>query len=214
VVLAGGANARYGGTLKGFLPLGRQRIVDRVLAALQASADETIVIANDPAIARALPGIRVQGDMRAERGGLSGLYSALVQSTDAALVVAWDMPFVSADLLRELRRIGEERSAAAIPEGAHGPEPLCAYYPRACLATVERRLDEDRLRLGAFVDALPAPVIMPLVDVARFGEPERLFANVNAPCDLEAAARWLDAAAPSQEHHLRNRDTINDSLVR
>jgi molybdopterin-guanine dinucleotide biosynthesis protein A len=191
VVLAGGANARYGGTLKGFLPLGRQRIVDRVLAALQASADETIVIANDPAIARALPGVRVQGDMRAERGGLSGLYSALVQSTDAALVVAWDMPFVTSALLLELRRLGEAHEAAIIPEGPRGPEPLCAYYPRACAEAMERQLAAGSLRLGALIDALPSRRVLPRADVKRFGMPARLFANINSPGDLEAARRSL-----------------------
>ena len=213
MVLAGGANARFGGTLKGLLSLGAERIVDRVLAALRASADDAIAIANDPAVERELPGVRVHPDSRAERGGLSGLYSALIHAKDAALVVAWDMPFVSAELLRELRRTGEESATAVVPEGPHGPEPLCAYYPRTCLATIDRQLGKNNLRLGAFVDALPARVIMPLAEVARFGEPERLFANVNSPLELEAAARWLHAPAPDPEHQLCNRDTINDSLV-
>jgi molybdenum cofactor guanylyltransferase len=193
VVLAGGTSSRFGGTHKGFLSLGGERIVDRVLSAVNASADEAIVVANDPNIFRQLPGVRVYGDARPERGSLSGLYTALVHVMDAALVVAWDMPFVSADLLRELRRVGEERVATVIPEGPRGPEPLCAYYRRDSLTTIERRIAAGQLRLGALVEALPSRVIMPFDEVARFGDPERLFANVNSPLDLAATERWLDA---------------------
>lgn len=205
VVLAGGASSRFGGALKGLLPLGRQRVIDRVLVALGEAADEVIVIANDRAVRRELPDIAVHADIHAGRGSLVGLYSGLSRVREAALVTAWDMPFVATALLRELRRIGEASGAAVLPEGPCGPEPLCAYYPRWCGEVMKRQLTRGVLRLAAMVDALPSRIIVPLVEVARFGAPERLFANINTAYDLEAAVRWLDAAQQDQPSHSGNR---------
>lgn len=191
-VLAGGTSSRFDGVLKGLEPLGGRRVIDRVLRALSEVADELLVIANDGRIRDALTGLTVRGDVRAERGSLIGVHSALAYATDGALVVGWDMPFLSAALLGELRRIGERAGAAVFPEGPRGPEPLCGYYPRSCIDLVEARIAAGDLRLGALVRALPGAVIVPLAEVARFGSPERLFTNINTPGDLETAARWLE----------------------
>src|SRR5437764_11073406 len=130
-VLAGGANVRFGGLPKGLRELAGRRLVDRVLDTLRLVCDESVLITNDPTIADAVAGVRVHGDTRPERASLVGLHSALTHCREATLVVAWDMPFVSAKLLARLRTLGEAASAAAIPVGPRGPEPLCAYYPRA-----------------------------------------------------------------------------------
>src|SRR5690349_18078252 len=134
VVLAGGASRRFGGGAKGLAVVAGARVVDRVLAALTATTDEQMLIANDRYIRAAVPAVPSHPDVRTERGSLVGLHSALTHAREAALVVAWDMPFVSAPLLAELRRLGERRGAAVFPEGLRGPEPLCAYYPRSCLS--------------------------------------------------------------------------------
>ena len=191
VVLAGGASARFSGALKGLLPLGDRRIVDRVLDALGTSCDDLLVVANDPAIGHALPGVPVHGDARPERGSLIGLYSGVSHVRHGALVVAWDMPFVSPELLRELREIGEAHAVAVLPEGPRGPEPLYAYYPASSATVIQRQIASGILRLGALVDVLPGRVVLPLDAVARFGDPEQLFVNVNTPHDLERAEEML-----------------------
>lgn len=186
-VLAGGANARFGGAPKGLEIIDGRRVVDRVLDALAGVVDERFLITNDPAVRESVREVVSYADARPERGSLVGLHGALSHSRAAALVVAWDMPFVSSLLLAHLRSIGEGAGAAAIPVGVAGPEPLCAYYPRATLAHVERQLDAGDLRLSRLVATLDAPVLVPLEEVARFGPPELLFANVNTPADLAAA---------------------------
>ena len=108
---------------------------------------------------------------------------------EAVLVVAWDMPFVSAALLAELRRHGEARDEAVIPEGVSGPEPLCAYYPRSCLPIVDRQIEAGAMRLVDLVEALPHRTILSRTKVERFGPSDRLFANVNTPDDLATAQR-------------------------
>lgn len=187
VVLAGGANARFGGAPKGLSVIDGCRVVDRVLDALAGVVDERFLIANDAAIREAVADVVAFDDERPERGSLVGLHSALRHCRAAALVVAWDMPFVPATLLAYLREVGECAEAAAIPLGPSGPEPLCAYYPRTALPHVERHLDAGDLRLSHLVATLTPAVLVPADDIARFGPPELLFANVNTPADLEAA---------------------------
>jgi molybdopterin-guanine dinucleotide biosynthesis protein A len=182
-----------------------RRVVDRVLEALTNIVDERFLITNDAEIAEAVGDVVAYADERAERGSLVGLHSALRHCRAAALVVAWDMPFVPAALLAYLRAVGERAGAAAIPTGLSGPEPLCAYYPRAVLPHVERHLDARDLRLSHLVATLTPAVLVPPDDIARFGPLELLFANVNTPADL-AAARARESAGlhltlvPSAEH--------------
>jgi molybdopterin-guanine dinucleotide biosynthesis protein A len=178
-------------------------VVDRVLDALHAAADECFLITNDPEVV-GVAGVPVYGDTRAERASLVGLHSALVHCKGAALVVAWDMPFVSANLLEHLRNLGERAAAPAIPTGPRGLEPLCAYYPRSVLPVVEAQLDRGERRLSTFLAALGDAVILSPNEIAAFGPAEQLFANINSPADL-ALARELGVgeripAAPVVEH--------------
>lgn len=203
-VLAGGESSRFGGEPKGLSVIEGRRVVDRLLETLAAVADERFIITSDPRVREAVGDVVAYDDERAERGSLVGLHSALRHCRAAALVVAWDMPFVPASLLAHLRAVGERAEAAAIPIGPMGPEPLCAYYPRAALASVERQLDAGDLRLWHLAATLPAVLVSP-DDIARFGPPELLFANINTAADLAAARERGSAGShltlvPSAEH--------------
>ena len=204
-VLAGGANTRFGGAPKGLSTIGGRRVVDRVLDALVSVVDECFLITNDPATSDAVGDVVAYGDARPDRGSLVGLHSALSHCRTAALVVAWDMPFVSPALLAHLRAVGESAGAAAIPVGPSGPEPLCGYYPRAALSTVERQLVAGDLRLSHLVATLAPVVLVPISDVARFGPPELLFANVNTSADLAAARAWAGVDPQQTLLHLAER---------
>lgn len=191
VVLAGGASARFGGQPKGLLEVGGRRLVERVADALRPVTDALIVVANegDEELAR-LTRARVHRDIRPERGSLVGLHSALAWSGGATLVVAWDMPFVPSGLLGELRAEGERLGTAVVPEGPNGLEPICAFYPSGVVQIAEERIARGELRMSAFVDALPALRVLPRDVVARFGDPGRIFTNVNTPRDLADAVAW------------------------
>lgn len=201
IVLAGGSGTRFGGAKKGLLRLGSRRVVDWTLEALAQATDELLMISNDVDVRLALPNVPSRPDVRRERGSLVGLHSALTHCTEAALVVAWDMPFLSPRLLLALRERGEGAGRAVIPEGPRGPEPLCAYYPKSCLEIVNRHLASGELKLSAFVAALSSPVVLSLDEVRNFGAPDRLFTNVNTPDDFAAAQSVVD------------RDQLNLELV-
>lgn len=202
-ILAGGRALRFGGLPKGLERVGGRRVIDRVAAALAAAADDVLLIANDPNAAAWLPGVAVAPDARPGNGGLGGIHAALTRAGCPVLVVAWDMPFISARLLAALRALGSSADVV-VPESnsERGVEPLCAYYDPACLGPIERRLDAgDRRVVGFYEDVHVAKLSN--ADVRRFGDPALLFMNVNSPDELALAerhARALDDATDGGDH--------------
>jgi len=212
VILAGGQASRYGGRPKGLERVHGERVIDRVASVLRAATDSLLLIANDPGAAGWLPGVRVASDVRPGIGSLGGIHAALVHAGTAVIVVAWDMPFVPRELLAELRERGADADVVA-PESSgsrRGLEPLCAFYSQACIAPIERALDADDRRVIGFFDQVRVARI-PLEDVRRFGDPERLFMNVNTPDELELAERHASTA--DRDHH-RNQEAGQDNAHR
>jgi molybdenum cofactor guanylyltransferase len=193
VILAGGQATRYGGAAKGLVHVGGKRVIDRISDALVGVTDALLLIANDPAGALWLPGVRTEKDVRVGCGSLGGIHAALVHAGGDVLVVAWDMPFVSAGLLSALRSSGSDADVA-VPESdsRRGVEPLCAFYGAGCVAPIERRLDEGDFRVVGFYDDVRV-ARLGAETVRRFGDPELLFLNINAPEDLELAERHVSS---------------------
>jgi molybdopterin-guanine dinucleotide biosynthesis protein A len=188
VILAGGRSSRYGGAPKGLTRVGGRRIVDRVADALRETTDRLLLVANDPGASEWLPGVPAVADVRPGAGSLGGIHTALVHAGTPILLVAWDMPFVPPSLLRALRRLGADADVA-VPESdssRRGVEPLCAYYAPGCRPAIERRLDAGDLRVVGFFEEVRMRRL-PASEVARHGDPGRLFHNVNAPDDLVVA---------------------------
>jgi molybdopterin-guanine dinucleotide biosynthesis protein A len=97
------------------------------------------------------------------------------------------MPFVPAALLATLRDRGESLGVDAVlpaSEGSgRGVEPLCAWYSARCLPAVTAALEAGDRRVIAFHGAVRV-AHLPHDEVAAFGDPARLFANVNSADDL------------------------------
>jgi molybdopterin-guanine dinucleotide biosynthesis protein A len=189
VILAGGAARRFGGQPKGLASVDGVRIVDRVARALRLVTEDLLLVANAPDATEWLPGVRTVADRRPGEGALAGIETALLETGTDILLVAWDMPFVSGALLGELRRTGETDDVdAVLPESdssRRGVEPLCAWYAARCLDAVSPALDRgDRRVVGFHADV--RLYRFPADRVAAFGDPARLFGNVNTPDDLAA----------------------------
>lgn len=187
VILAGGQATRYDGRAKGLETVGGMRIIDRIATALAAVTDELLLIANTPDAESWLSGVRTAADVLPGQGSLGGIHAALAHAKTSVLVVAWDMPFVPAELLSCLRALGA-RADAAVPESGsrRGLEPLCAWYSPSCLAPIERRLEAgDRRVVSFFEDVRVAR--LGADDVRQFGDPELMFMNVNTPDELAKA---------------------------
>ena len=199
-VLAGGAARRYGGRPKGLIELGGRRILDRVVDAISAvTGGPPLLVANAPESTTWRPDLRTIPDVRPDCGSVGGIYTAVVSGTGPVLCVAWDMPFVTADLLRALVE-GSAGCDAFLPEsdpkglptgrGRRGVEPLCAVYGPACGPAIARQLDRGDLRAIGFHAGMNVGTL-PLERVRDFGDPDELFLNVNTPEDLQRAeAAW------------------------
>ncbi|MEO7083805.1 MAG: molybdenum cofactor guanylyltransferase [Gemmatimonadaceae bacterium] len=187
-IVAGGGSVRFGGAPKGLLRVGDRRIIDTIASALQPVTSEIVVVSNAEDAEAWLPGARIVRDVRQEHGSLVGIHSALSAATDAALVVAWDMPFVNPGLFALIRDRLSDRDAA-VPEGPHGLEGLCAAYSTRCLPAIEAALDAGDLRVSALVARLLSLRTIPAADLTAAGDPSRMFFNVNTAADLELAGR-------------------------
>jgi molybdopterin-guanine dinucleotide biosynthesis protein A len=141
--------------------VGGDRIIDRVARALRPSSDRLLIVSNDP--------------------------SALAHARSNVVVVAWDMPFVPAALLTELRDRLKRGASAVIPTGPNGPEAACAAYSIDALPHIERLAKGGALKLAALVDDLPGVEQLSLDQAATFGDPSVIFMNVNRPDDLTRA---------------------------
>lgn len=146
-----------------------------------------LLVANSPQAPTWRPDLRVVPDVRPGAGSLGGIYTAVIEAPAPVVCVAWDMPFVPAELVSEIAR-ALERCDALIPEsgGPRGVEPLCAGYATACGPAIRASLDAGDLRAVAFHPRITIG-ILPLADVRRFGDPELLFFNVNTAEDLAKA---------------------------
>ena len=189
VLLAGGAARRFRGMPKGLALVDGVRIADRALAALRGATDRQIVVANDPRAARWFPGLHVVRDAEEGLGPLHGLRTALASAEGApVVVVAWDMPFVTAALLSALRTEGERGASAAVPVAGNPPraQPLCAYYGAGAIATCDVLLARGERRAAALFESLPGAMTVGADTLATVGDPTRLLLSVDTLEDLAA----------------------------
>ena len=140
-VLAGGQSRRMGRD-KALLPLGDQTLIERVIAAARPLAYPRVIV-GDPATYAHL-GLPVLPDRRPGLGPLGGLHTALGQTAAPVLLLACDLPFLTADFLGYLvNRRGPHQ--AVVPYTAAGLQPLCALYEPSCLAAIEAAIQADQL---------------------------------------------------------------------
>ena len=172
--------------------VGGRRVLDRVVDALErATGNFPLLVANDPEARSWHRGITVIPDVMPNCGCLGGIYTALAHEPGPVLIVAWDMPLLTPQLLAALM------SEAAgydvyLPEslGPREVEPLCGVYGPGCASPILMSLGARRFQATAFHSAVRLGT-MPIRSVRRFGDPERLFFNVNEPADLVRAERLL-----------------------
>jgi molybdenum cofactor guanylyltransferase len=194
-ILAGGEATRFGGRDKSALVIDGRTIRDRQLAALAPLTDDLLIVGEN--VARPFQG-RVRGaegpaphqvqprlvhDIVPGCGPLGGLHAALTHARgEALLVVACDMPYLTPAFLEYLFSLSGEADVV-VPQSERGYHPLCAVYTRACLDPAAARLADRRLKMRDLVAGMH-PRVVEVEDIRRFGDPDRLLANVNSAADV------------------------------
>lgn len=175
-ILAGGRAARFGGRDKSALVVDGRTILDRQIDELSAVTHDILVVGGRTAHPRA----RLVADQVTGCGPLGGLHAALCEARGTAVfVVGCDMPYLSSALVRHLleQTLGVD---VVVPQTDRGLHPLCAVYTRRCLETVTRHLAAERLTMLDLIADLRARIVTG-EELARFGDRDRLLANVNTP---------------------------------
>ena len=200
-ILAGGRARRFGGEQKSSLRVGGVRIIDRQVAVLKTIADPVFVVAPDPGPFVDL-GLEVTPDIIPGCGALGGIYTAIVRSPRArTIVVACDMPFLSAALLHYM--VERDDGDLVIPRSRRGLEPLCAVYASACGAPIRGSIERGALQASQLPEGINVVEIGPEI-IERYDPDDLMFVNVNTPHDY-ARAQGLSASMAE-----RQRDRITD----
>lgn len=181
-VLAGGRGSRLGGN-KAAIELGGSPLASYPLAAIEAAGLEAVVVmkpGEEPP-----PAVRVLEEPAEPRHPLCGIVAAL-RLGRPIVAVACDLPFVAPGLIEMLAAAPEP---LVVPTLDSRPQPLLARYEPTLLPQLEAALEREE-PLTRTVAAL-GPRLVAEDDLARFGDPQRLFFNVNDPDDLEQAEALL-----------------------
>ncbi len=155
------------------------------LAALRAAGLHPIVVAktHSPLPELTCPVLR-EPDL--PRHPLCGVTTALrAGGGRPVVVVGCDMPFATGPLLAWLASL----DGLLVPEVGNRLQPLLARYEPAHAGALELALHRGRSMRDAIVGLQPR--ILDERKLQRFGDPSRLFFNVNDQTDLRVAERLL-----------------------
>ena len=171
-MLAGGKSSRMGRD-KATLPYAGATLAEYV-ANLVREVTGAVTVLSDPDRYGSL-GYPVYRDLVPGCGPLGGIYTGLsISTTDWNLMVACDMPALTAEALRSLvERAASARGDCVTASKSNGePEPLCAVYHRRCLPVLKRAIQDKRLRMKD---------LMPELRTETLTVASALLANVNTP---------------------------------
>lgn len=193
VILAGGKSSRMGKN-KATMVLGGQRLIDRAVAVMRAVFPSVLLVTNTPEVYADL-GLPMVADVYPDKGSLGGIYSAISHATTPhCCVVACDMPFLNAAMLRYLSTYAAAYDVV-IPDVLGELQTLHAVYSKACLPAMLRRLEANRLQIIGFFPEVRVRTVT--ADELTPFDPELLaFQNLNTPEEFHAAAQRLNSATP------------------
>jgi molybdopterin-guanine dinucleotide biosynthesis protein A len=178
--------SRRMGAPKALVELASRPLVARVVATVGSAGLDPVVVAKPDS---PLPKLdcRVLSEPSQPQHPLTGVVTALGASAGRGVVtIACDMPLVPSKLLAWLAQLEEP---VAVCERDGRLEPLLGRYsPDVCEQLAESL--EQGVSMREAVAALD-PYVVPEDRVARFGDPARIFFNVNSPEDLAAAEELL-----------------------
>jgi molybdopterin-guanine dinucleotide biosynthesis protein A len=180
-ILAGGKARRFHGQDKARLIIEGRSIIERQVELLRTVVDDVFLVGHDPA-RFADVGLPVFPDRVSGAGAIGGILTALESTTaDRVLVLACDMPFLVAGLLRALLVRAESADGAWV-RTARGPEPLVACYRQRARTQVREAIEAGHLKAAQLQERLQMHELTE-EDVSAFGPVELLLANLNTPDD-------------------------------
>ncbi len=184
-VLAGGKSTRMG-TDKAFLTFRGSTLLEHALQLARCVTGNVAIVGAPDKFAAFAPVIE---DIFPGCGPLGGIHAALRSSlSDLNLILAVDMPLISAAFLRHLleRAAKSPNSLVTLPHGPQGWQPLCAVYRRDFAEVAEKSLRSGRYKIDALFDKGWTQAIGE-EELQAAGFSPRMFHNLNTPHDVADA---------------------------
>jgi len=205
IVNAGGQSLRMGRpkALLSAPPTGEPLIAHVVRRLAPLGMARLVVVANDPdlPVQAGLPQDTLcVPDMYPGTGTLGGIATGLQQVDGWAIVVACDLPLVSAELFGMLSGLAAQQGAvgdlwdAVVPVVDGYVEPLHALYHRRCLPAIEAKLLQGQRRAISFLDDVRTCHV-PETELRRIDPLLHSFFNANTPQEWQAALQLLDSCS-------------------
>ena len=194
-IQAGGRSSRMGAD-KAWLDIGGRPMIERVLdAAEKISPGLAIIIhAENPQSGKYRLLAEGRGadlifDLHDHRGPLGGIDTALKNclAGEAALILACDLPFMTAEFLALIARVHlSEGNDLTIPVDQNGRlQALAAIYSTSCLPQIEKMLAEEILKVARLCPLVRSRRVE-FSEFSHLPNAGRLLTNVNSPEDYSA----------------------------
>lgn len=183
IILAGGKSTRMGRN-KAFVRVKEHKMLEGVIRVLNGEFPEIIVSANDNLFDDL--GVKTVPDIFPDHGPLGGIHAGLRTSSYAMnFLVACDMPFIDVRLAVHMVKSAAGYDAV-VPRLRKYYQPLFAVYSKTCLTAIENRLKQGQNKIFSFYSDVKTRFIG-IDEIGLFGDPEKIFFNVNTPVDLDLA---------------------------
>ena len=184
-ILAGGASSRMG-TDKSQLLIDRQTFTERISETLLKLTDSVILVGRqlDTSVLPSVP------DVYPQWGAFGGLHAALTAcKRDWAIVVACDLPFVTAELFSFVAslRLDHEAVVPIQPDGR--PQPLASLYRvDPCRQRATELIEAGRRRPLDLLETVKTRWVS-FEEIRNLEQSEKFFVNINTPSDYYEATR-------------------------
>lgn len=188
-VLAGGRASRLGGE-KANAPLAGSTLTARAVGSLNAAGLEAFVVTKRDRPVE-VEGARVVVEPDLPQHPLVGVATAIREAGRRdVLVLACDLPLLPVAYVTWLSQRTRE---TVIPCPGGAPQPLAARYRPDDLITIDAALERHASAREAAAEL--SATFVGDDELARFGDPEQMFFNVNTAADLKRAETLLTTAA-------------------
>jgi molybdopterin-guanine dinucleotide biosynthesis protein A len=186
-ILAGGKSTRMGAD-KAFVEYEGRTLLARALELARSVTPEVLIVGSREKFAAFAA---VVEDRFRDCGPLAGIHAALRAShSELNLMLAVDMPFVPAPLLRYL--IAQAQAApdtvVVVPQVDDRRQPLCAVYRREFADAAENALHLGQYKIDRLFDPLRTRVINQ-TELGTAGFSPAIFRNLNTQEELQSAKR-------------------------
>lgn len=188
-ILVGGQSSRMGRD-KSQLLLENQTFTDRIAETLLELTDSITLVGGTLAGARETNSpYEVAPDVYPSWGALGGLHAALAACRrEWAIVVACDLPFVTAELFNYLASLRDGCDAVVPLQSDGRPQPLSSLYRIDPCLRWATKLIEARKRRPLDLLELVNTRWVPFKELRNLDQAEKFFVNINTPDDYDAVS--------------------------